>query len=72
MRDMISLHYNLLNGVAVWDANYTPSPLQVSRYASTLSVRPDCRTESREVSEDLCPARRVVLYILYFGKSFGI
>ena len=31
---MASLRYTFISGVGVWDANYAPSPLQVSRYAS--------------------------------------
>ena len=31
---MASLRYTSISGVGVWDANYAPSPLQVSRYAS--------------------------------------
>ena len=31
---MASLHYTFISGVGVRDANYAPSPLQVSRYAS--------------------------------------
>ena len=31
---MASLHNTFISGAGVWDANYAPSPLQVSRYAS--------------------------------------
>ena len=69
---MASLHYTFLSGVGVWDANYAPSPLQVSRYASAWNVRPRGRAESRWVSGNLCSADRVVLYIFHFEEGFGI
>ena len=72
MGGMASLHNGFISGVGVWDANYAPSPLQVSRYASASDVRPSGRAESRWVSGNLCSAGRVVLYTFYFGKGFGI
>ena len=72
MGGMASLHYTFISGVGVWDAKNAPSLLQVSRYASARDVRPSGRAESSWVSGNLCSAGRVVLYIFYFGKGFGI